>query len=468
LTPQRIRRLEQPSGIEIMKILIAGGGQTAALVAARLIRGGNEIVIIEQSPEQCSRLVEMLDAKIIQGNAASIETLKKAGIADAEMLIALTDEDQVNILFCLIASIESQAKVRVARLRTHEVDQWRRICKHAGIPVDLIIHPETDIAERVLRVVNVPGVSDVLDFMEGRVKLFGMVVDENSWLANKRLEELDARGSRGYGIIAMIFRGNQAIIPHAGEILQPGDNLYVMTRTQYLAGAYQFMGLHTQESLERVFILGGKQIGIEIAQKLEAKGVDVKLFEQDAARCALISQILKKSIVIHADGTEQAILMEENIEGVGAFLALTGDDEDNIMASLLARKLGVQKVVALINRLNYLPMVQRLGITTAVSPRLAAVDRILRFVRKGRVISVTSFREEEAESIELIAAPRSKVVGKKLKDLRLPRDCIIGAISKPSGEVIVPRGEDSIEAGDRVIFFALERAVTALESAFLG
>lgn len=452
-----------------MKILIAGGGQTAALVAARLIREGNEIVIIEQDPEQCAKLEEMLDAKIIQGNASSIETLRKAGIADSEMLIALTDSDQINVLFCLIAAVESRrAKVRVARLRTHEVDHWRRIFKHANIPIDWVIHPETDIADRILRVLHIPGVSDVLDFMEGRVKLFGMIVDEKSWFANKRIEELDASGSRGQGIIAMIFRGQQAIIPHAGEELLPGDNLYIMTGAQYLEAAYQFFGLKTQESLERVFILGGKQIGIEIARHLEERGVEVKLFEQNAERCIRISEILEKSIVIHADGTEQATLMEENIQGVGAFLAMTGHDEDNIMASLLARKLGVQKVVALINKLNYLPMVQRLGITTTVSPRLAAADRILRYVRKGRVISITTFREQEAESIELIAAPQSRVVGKKLKDLRLPRECIIGAISRPSGEVIVPRGDDSIQAGDRVIFLALEGAVNTLESAFLA
>jgi trk system potassium uptake protein len=451
-----------------MKILIAGGGQTAALVAARLIREDNGITVIEQNPERCEELEEMLDAKIIQGNAASIDTLRKAEIAEAEMLIALTDVDDINVLFCLIASVESKAKVRVARMRTHEVEHWRQIFRKTGIPVDLIIHPETDIAERILRVVNVPGVSDILDFADGRVKLFAMMVDQNSWLANKSIEELDTQRSREHGIVAMIFRGQQAIIPHGGEVLQPGDHVYVMTHAESLEEAYRFMGLRTQESLERVFILGGKQVGIEVAQQLEKKGVAVKIFERDAERCDLISRILEESVVIHADGTEEAILTEANIRGVGAFLALMGDDEDNIMASLLARKLGVQKVVALINRINYLPIVQRLGITTAISPRLTAVDRILRFVRKGRVLSVTSFRDVEAESIELIAAPHSKVVGKKLKDLKLPRECVIGAISRPSGEVIVPRGDDSIQAGDRVIFFALGRVVGALESMFIG
>jgi trk system potassium uptake protein TrkA len=450
-----------------MKILIAGGGQTAALVATRLIREGNEIVIVEQDPERCQKLEESLDAKIVQGNAARIGTLRKAGIAEAEMLIALTSVDQINVLFCLIAAVESRAKVRVARLRTHEVDHWREIYKQARIPIDLIIHPETDIAERILRVVRVPGVSDILDFAEGRVKLFGMSVDENNWLANKRIDQMDSTEARRHGLIAMIFRGQQAIIPHGGEMLLPGDQVYFMTRTEDLEAAYRFMGIQTQEALDRVFILGGKQIGIEVAQQLEEKGVSVKLFEQNSERCDLISRILKKTIVIHADGTEESTLMEENIQGVSAFLAMTGHDEDNIIASLLARKLGAKKVIALINRLNYLPMLQRLGINTTVSPRLTAVDRILRFVRKGRVISVTSFREEEAESIELIAASNSKVVGKTLKDLHLPRECIIGAISRPNGEVIVPRGDDSIQPGDRVIFFTLERSVSILENAFL-
>jgi trk system potassium uptake protein TrkA len=450
-----------------MRILIAGGGQVAALVAARLIREGNDVVIVEENPERCAQLEEILDAKIVRGSAASIRTLQQAGLRDAEMLIALTSVDQVNVLVCLIAQVESSVKVKVARLRTHEVDHWRRICQGAGLKIDLIIHPETEIASRILRVVRVPGVSDIIDFAEGRVKLFGMNIDSNSWTAGETVEDLDKAGPPKNSLIALIFRGQQVIIPHGAEVLRPGDQVYIVTTVEELEDVYRFMGLRSQESLERVFILGGKQLGIWVAEELEQQGVSVKLFERDGERCARISQILKRTTVLHADGTEESTLMEENIEGVGAFLALTGHDEDNLIASLLARKLGAKKVVALINRLNYLPMAQRLGINTTVSPRLAAVDRILQFVRKGRVISVTTFREEEAEAIELIAAPGSKYVGKNLEEVRLPRGAIVGAIARPNGEVIVPRGQATIQAGDRVIFFALENTVPLLESAFL-
>ncbi|MEW5975215.1 MAG: Trk system potassium transporter TrkA [Acidobacteriota bacterium] len=450
-----------------MRILIAGGGQSAALVAARLIREGNEVTLVEENAERCLQLEESLDAKVVRGNAASIRVLRQAGVQDCEMLIALTSVDQVNILVCLIAQVESNVRVKVARLRTHEVDHWRRICTQAGLKIDLIIHPETEIAERILRVVRVPGVTDVLDFADGKVKLFGMNVDRQSWIAGKTVEDLDRAGPPRNSLIAMIFRGQQVIIPHGAQELRPGDQVYVVTTEENLEANYRFMGLESLKSLDRVFVLGGKQVGIQVAERLEPMGVKVKLFEQDGARCERISQILKKTVVIHADGTDESILEEENVAGVGAFLALTGHDEDNIIASLLARRLGAKKVVALINRLNYLPMIQRLGINTTVSPRLAAVDRILQFVRKGRVISVTSFREEEAEAIELIAAPGSKYLGRSLKEVRFPRGAIVGAIARPSGEVIVPRGGATIEEGDRVLIFSQESTVPVLESAFL-
>lgn len=450
-----------------MRILIAGGGQSAALVAARLIREGNQLVLVEENPERCLELEEVLDAKIVRGNAASVSVLHEAGIRDADMLIALTSVDQINILVCLIAHIESQVRVKVARLRTHEVGHWRRICHEAGLKIDLIIHPESDISERILRVVRVPGVTEILDFADGKVKLFGMNIDRSNPRVGKTVVDLDRAGPPPNSLIAMIFRGQQVIIPHGPEALLPDDHVYVVTTAENLEANIRFMGLQSQESLDRAFILGGKQVGIRIAEELEALGVNVKLFERDLQRCERISQLLKQTVVIHADGTDEDVLAEENIEGVDAFLALTGHDEDNIIASLLARRMGAKKVIALINRLNYLPMAHRLGINTTVSPRLAAVDRVLQFVRKGRVISVTTFREEEAEAIELIAAPGSKYVGRPLKDLRFPRGAIVGAIARPNGEVLVPRGQAVIQEGDRVLIFTLESTMPLLESAFL-
>ena len=450
-----------------MRILIAGGGQSAALIASRLIREGNEITIVEKDASRCAHLEETLDAKIVQGSAASIKTLRKAGLKNVQMLIAVTDSDEINILTCVIAKTYPNITVKVARVRSHEFEDWRRIADDNELGIDLIIHPESDAIERILRVVNVPGVSDIIDFADGKVKLFGMNVERNSWFAGKTLEELDAAGPPENSLVALIFRGQQVMIPHGAQVVLPGDHIYVCTTKKNLDAVLEFMGVGRRGKLQRVFIVGGKQIGISLAQELERQGVQVKLIEKDAARCELIAGLVKKTVVIRGDGTDQATLEEENVDGVDAFLALTHHDEDNIIASLLARRLGAGKVVALINRLSYLSMVQRLGINTSVSLRLSTVDAVLQFVRKGRVLSVTTFREEEAEAIELIAAEGSPYVGKQLRDIALPRGAIVGAIARTDGEVIVPRGDVSIRPGDRVIFFTLESVVPELESAFL-
>ncbi len=451
-----------------MRILIAGGGEVATLLARRLVHEGNQIVIVEENAERCAHLESILDAKVVHGSAASVKVLHAAGLGETDMLIAVTNADEINLLCCLIAQAESKVRLKVARLRTHEVDHWRRICKEGGLNIDLIIHPESEAVARMLPVVRTPGVSDILEFADGRVRLFGMYIEANSRLSGKALAELDQEGPPPDSLIAMIFRGQQVIIPHGSEKLLPDDHIYVVCTRENFEAVLHFMGLVEQPRLERAFILGGKQIGIQLAEQLEKRRVQVKLFERDARRCEKISEILKDTVVVHGDGKDAATLVEENIRGVGAYFALTHDDEDNLIASMLARRLGARKVVALINRLNYLQLGQKLGIHSSISPRLATVDRILQFVRKGLVVSVTTFGEEEAEAIEMVASPGSRFVNKKLMDLRFPRGVIVGAIARPDGEVLIPRGKSVIRAGDRVIFFTLESNVAELEKAFLS
>lgn len=451
-----------------MRVLIAGGGQVAALIASRLIREGNDLVIVEPNPDRCAQLDAQLDARVVQGSAARVASMREAGIASADLVIAVTDSDEVNLLACLIAQVEAPRSVRVARVRTHEVGEWRHVMQECGVRIDQIIHPETDIADLVMRVIRVPGVSDIREFAGGAVTLFSMHVPAQSWLNGKTLVEIGRDAPASSALIAMIFRGQQVIVPRGSDVVRDGDHLYVLATSRHLKDHLRFLGLGTEERLRRVLILGGKQVGILIAQRLEEQGVAVKLFERDPQRTQKMAGLLRKAVVVNADGTDQRVLEEEGLEGADAFLALTNHDEDNIIASLLARRVGVRKVVALINRLNYLPMVQRLGVNTTVSLRVAAVDRILQFVRRGRVLSVTTFREEEAEAIELIASTESRFVGKRLRDLHFPPGSLVGAIVRTTGEVVVPRGDERIAGGDRVILFALEKVVPQLEAAFLA
>ncbi len=449
-----------------MRVLICGGGDIALLLARRMSREGNDVVVVEADAKRCEYLEEALDATIVRGSAASSRTLLRAGLTETDMLIAVTDSDDVNFLACLIAQNERSAKIRIARMRTPEVTYWRHMAENLGLEIDLIIHPESEVAERILRVLALPGVSDIFDFANGSIRLFGLTVQPGSWMAGKTLSQLREAGPPPNTIIAMIFRNQQVIIPRGQDTLEPEDHVYVCCNRAEEDEAMRFMGLSGHMKLDTVFILGGRQISIQIAQELERRNVNVKLFEQDLERCNMLAGLLDRTLIINADGTEESILLEENVRGSSAFLSLTADDEDNLIASLLARKLGSQKVVTLLNRLNYLSMAQRLGISTSISPRTVAVDQILQFVRKGRVLSVTTFREEEAEAIELLATKNSPYAGKRLMDLKFPDGSIVGAIAKPTGEVLVPRGASTIEAGDRVIFFARESAVPKLEQAF--
>ncbi|MGD2055357.1 MAG: Trk system potassium transporter TrkA [Gammaproteobacteria bacterium] len=451
-----------------MRIFVAGGGQSAEFIARRLIREGNQLVILETDGERCKQLESHLDAKVVQGNAGSFTAWRRAGIAAAEMVIAATDSDETNVLTCLIAATEVPDAIKAVRLRTREFRDWENMLKTWGVRIDRVIHPESDIVGRIYNVLAVPGVSDIRDFANGEVKVFGMNVEHNSWLAGKCLSDLVRAGPPQNTMVAMIFRGKEFIIPHGDEILRPWDHIYVATTRQNFDATLRFMGIEKQPAIQRAFIVGGGESGIAIAELLEQQGVAVKLFEENSAQCEHVAGILKKSVVIHADGSDQETLLQENIEGVDTFLALTDDDDTNLIVSLLARQLGARKVVALVNRVHNLILAQRLGINATVSRRVKTVDAILELVRKGRVLSVRTFREEEAEAIELIAHASSKYVGRALRELNFPRGAIVGAIVRPYGEVIIPRGNAVIAPGDRVVFFAAENCVAQLESDFLA
>ena len=451
-----------------MRIFVAGGGQSAELIARRLIREGNDLVILEEDAARCVYLEAHLDAQVVQGNVCSFSAWRRAGISTAELVIAATDNDETNVLACLIADAEAPDAIKALRLHTWEFRDWEKMLKARGVRVDRVIHPETDIVGRIYNVLAVPGVSDIRDFADGKVKLFGMNVEQSNWLAGKSLSDLVRAGPPQNTMVAMIFRGREFIIPHGDEVLRPWDHIYVATTRQNFDATLRFMGIEKQRAVQRAFIVGGGEAAIAIAKLLEERGVAVKIFEKDAAYCEHIAGILEKSVVIHADGSDQETLLQENVEGVDAFLALTDDDNANLVVSLLARQLGARKVVALVNRVHNLLMAQRLGINSTVSRRVKAVDAILELVRRGGVLSVRTFREEEAEAIEVIAPASSRYVGLPLRELNFPRGTIVGAIVSRYGGVIIPRGNAVIAAGDRVVFFAAESCVAQLESEFLA
>jgi trk system potassium uptake protein TrkA len=451
-----------------MRIYFAGGGRCAEYVARRLIREGHDVFVMEQDEARCRALEEVLDAKIIPGDVASIEAWRKVGLEQTDMFVACTQWDELNVLACLIANDLAPNAVKSVRLRTPEFAEWRSIFEKLNVKVDRIVHPESDMVARILRVLSVPGVAEIRDFADGKVKVFSMSVEPGSWLAGQTMESFKATPGAEQTNLCVMCRSAQAIIPlNEGEI-RPGDLIYVATSAETLDSSLAFMGISRRERIRQVFIVGGGEVGLELARALEKEKVDVKLFELDAQRCEYLAAQLKNTLVINADGTDQSTLIRENVHNADAFISLTADDDANLIACLLARRLGVYKVVPLLNHLNYLPLAQRLGINTSVNPRVKAADAMLEYIRKGGVLSVRTLGEEEAEAIELQVPDGSSYADKPLAEIDFPEGVKVVAIVRPDGQVIIPDESSIIQAGDHVVFFAQEQAVPSLESQVLA
>lgn len=451
-----------------MRIHFAGGGHCAEYVARRLIREGHDLVLMDQDEARCRSLQENLDAQIVAGNVTSIADWKKAGLSGTDMFVACTDHDEMNIAACLIANDLAPGAVKAVRLRTPEFAEWQRMLQQLGVSVDRVVHPESDIVARILRVLSIPGVSDIRDFVGGRVKVFSMNVEHDSWLVGQSLQSFHQTEHAEHTNLCVIFRGTQAIIPLDEEKLVAGDHIYVATSAGALEESLALMGVARRERIRQVFIVGGGEVGLELARALESQKVQVKLFERDAARCEILAGALEDTLVINTDGTDQDALIREHIQGADAFISLTADDDANLIACMLARRLGVEKVVPMLNRLNYLPLAQRLGINTSVSRRVKAADALLEFIRKGGVLSVRTLGDEEAEAIELEVPETSSYTGKPLADIGLPPGIKVAAIVRPDGEVVIADGRSVIEAGDHMVVFTQEREVRRLEKEVLA
>jgi trk system potassium uptake protein TrkA len=312
-------------------------------------------------------------------------------------------------------------------------------------------------------VLNVPGVDDIRNFADERVKVFSMNVEPDTILAGKSLRSLRREGVLGTAKVSLIFRGTEVHVPDIDDVILPGDHVYLITTHEALEETLTAVGITRRERLRKVFIVGGGELALELALALEAQKVPAKLFEQDPRRCEELAEKLVSTTIINANGTDQGILMRENIEGVDAFISLTSNDDANLISSLLARRLGVDKVIPLLHRLDYLPLAQRLGINTSASPRVKAADALFEFIRGGGVLSVRTLGEEAAEAIELDVPQGSKYAGRKLSEIVLPPGTLIGAVVPPGMRAQLPEPETVINAGDRVVFFAEEDAVHKLE-----
>ena len=442
-----------------MKVIIVGAGEVGFHIAQRLSEESQDVVLIDQNPEQIRRVDDHLDVQAILGSGTSPQILKDAGIIDADMLLATTDSDEVNLISCLIAKNLSPSLIKVARLRNEEYIRELPLLDKDHLGIDHVINPQAEMVRSIQQLMEIPGASEVIDFVEGKVKLIGVLVDQNSPFAGRKL--LSLTKAEGEILVGAIVRNKKVIIPHGNDSILAGDLVYLVARNRDLDQALGLFGIR-EKSLKRVIIIGAGQTGQALARKMDRARISTKIIEKDEAICAQLSAGLDHVIVINGDGTSKELMEEENIGSADFLVAITGDEESNILISLLAKEMGARQAITRVSKLSYLPLMSAIGIQSVVSPRLAAVRAILHYIRPGKILSVAPLKGEHAEAIEAEALETSDIVNKPLHKVKIPKGVIIGAIFRKD-EIIIPRGDTVIRPGDRLIIFALLQVLPKLE-----
>lgn len=436
-----------------MKIIILGANPVGAALAETLSKEKNDITLVDEDGERLRELNDRLDVKVTEGEPSLPDVLEAAGAEDAEMLIAVTDSDEVNMVACRVAYALFQVPKKICRIRSSSYAENDKLFGKEGIAVDVLISPEKIVSDYVTRLIDLPGSLQVLDFADGRVQLVavkafygGPLVGQEIRLIRQHMPSIDTR-------VAAIFRKDRPIMPEGSTVIEADDEVFFVAAQENIRSCMGELR-RLDKPYRRLMIAGGGKIGFRFAQNIEDR-YQVKIIESDAKRCTHISEQLNKAIVLNGEASQKELLLEENIEDTDVFLALTNDDEANIMSSLLAKRLGAKKVMALINNPAYVDLVQGGEIDIAISPQLATIGSLLAHVRRGDVVNVHSLRRGAAEAMEAIAhgdAAHSKVIGKAVQDIDLPEGTTIGAIVRDN-EVLIAHDDTVIEPDDHVILF---------------
>jgi len=444
-----------------VKIVIVGAGEVGYHIAHRLSLENKDVVVIDTDDEAVRRVSENIDVQTICGSGSSPSILEEAGIREAEILLAVTDSDEINLIACLMTDLLSSSTKKLARIRNADFDAYHEVFKDSAPRIDTIINPEIEVVKSIERYMSVPGAGDVGEFENGRVKFVGIQLKPDTPMVGLRLSEISEAIGRPSPLIAAIVRSEEVIIPRGGDRLLEGDTVYFISETENLMEILNLFDKQT-EPVRRVLIVGGGRIGFRLAERLEEVSISTKIIEKDESRCSFLAEELDQSVVLHGDGTDQVILEQEGIRDADIVVTLTADEQTNVLASLLAKQLGARKTITRISSFRYLPLMSTIGIEQVVSPRLSAINSILRHIRRGKVLSAVSLKGEQAEVIEAVAMETSEIVGKPLKEISFPKGVLVTIIIRDK-RITIPSGDSVIHPGDRVIIFGSRQAVPQIE-----
>ncbi|SFL93846.1 Trk system potassium transporter TrkA [Marinobacter zhejiangensis] len=441
-----------------MKIIILGAGQVGGTLAENLANEANDITVIDSDSTRLRELQDRLDIRTVQGRGSYPTILRQAGADDADMLIAVTNSDEVNMVACQVAGVLFKTPTKISRVRANAYLARKELFAEQGFPVDVLISPEHLVTRHITRLIEYPGALQVLEFSKGLVRLVALRATKGGPLVGHELSYLRTHMPRIDTRVAAIFRRDRPIMPQGDTVIEDGDEVFFIAGTDHIRSVMSELQ-PLSKPYKRIFICGGGNIGQRLAHTLEGR-YQVKLLERDRERCVMLSESLRKTVVLEGNAANKDILLEENIENTDVFCAVTNDDEANIMASLLAKRLGARKVLTLINNPDYVDLIQGGDIDVAISPQQTTIGSLLTHVRRGDVVNVHSLRRGAAEAIEAIAHGdhrSSKVVGKRLDEINLPEGTTIGAIVRHN-EVLIAHDHLRVQPDDHVILFLVDKS----------
>ena len=440
--------------------MIVGAGLVGQYLCSKFSSEGQEVVLIDRDKDKLDRIEKELNILTVHGSGASARILAEAGIAKTDLFIAVTDSDEVNLVACIMSK-QYDVKTRIARVRNEDFLTPGMSLNEEALGVDLLISPDWAMADEILKLIHVSDAFDTAEFADGKIVLLGYVVAADNPHINKSLFDLGRQHGTHQYVMTAIIRDGETIIPRGNDVIREGDKIYLMVLKDQIAGVEQLFNFASRLP-DKVFIIGGGDIGYLVARQLEELNINIKIVEEDTQRCDFLSENLGNSLVLNFDGLEAHDLLEEGIDLADLVIAVTGSDTTNILSSLLAKHHGTRRCITKITRHDFIPMLGKLGIDVALSPRRVAADMILQHVRRGSIVSVATILDSDAEVMEITVPDIKRFDNCLLKDCKFPHGSVVGAIVR-GDEVFIPSGDSTINAGDNLVIFFTRDAAKAVE-----